>query len=235
MKVIGKELGTTLVEMYGEIEQRLKTEAVRDLKVVSFEGASFSDIQWGDTEVVISLHNGVPTRALNHILGIALQHIRQRLDRYPAVVRVRTDVEGGALVRSALRELVMSPEAEQQVAPLKIDVTWELKQRHEGLKQLLRDAPEDWNDAGSIGHAFAALQYARFTIEHPEELWEGLRDQFRKELPAAAMTGDELVALVAEHGWKTPGACIESLVAVRDALGLQSFVAIEDRRNGKIL
>ncbi len=233
MKVIGKELGTVLVDMYEDIEKRLKTEAARDLKVVSFEGASFSDIQWGDHEVVISLHNGIPTRALNHILGIALQHIRQRLDFYPAVVRGQTDVEGGALVRSALRELIMSPEAEQQVAPLKIDITWELKQRHEGLKQLLRDAPEEWNDEGSIGHAFAALQYARFTIEHPEELWDGLRTQFRKQLPAAAMTGDEIISLVAQRGWKTPGACVESLVAVRDALGLNAFVAIEDRRNGR--
>ncbi|MDA0271398.1 MAG: hypothetical protein DWG83_02735 [Chloroflexi bacterium] len=235
MKIIGKQLGTVLVDMYEDIEKRLKDEAGRELKVVSFEGASFSDIQWGDTEVVISLHNGAPTRALNHILGIALQHIRQRLDRYPAVVRGRTEVEGGPLVRAALRELIMSPEAEQHVAPLKIDITWELKQRHEGLKHLLRDAPEDWNEESSIGHVFGALQYARFTIEHPEELWEGLRNQFRKDLPNVAMTGDEIVSLVAQHGWKTPGACLESFVAIRDALGLQDFVGIEDRRSGKIV
>ncbi|MEX1022910.1 MAG: hypothetical protein WD058_07160 [Dehalococcoidia bacterium] len=233
MKVIGKEIGTALAAMQGEIERRAKTEAGRELQVVPFEGNSFSNVDWTDETVVISLHNGVPTHALPHVLGVALQHVRQRLELYPAVVRGPSDVEGGALVRSALRELVMGPEAEMRLAPLELDVEWEVEQRHAGLKDLLRGAPDEWEQVGHPGNAFAALQYARFTLEHPEELWAPLRDQFRERLPVAAENGEGIVQVVRQNGWKTPGACLQALVAARNELSLQPYVVIEDRQRGK--
>ena len=133
MKVIGKEIGAALASMYGEIERRVKIEAERELRVEPFEGGSFSNVEWADDAVVVSLHNGVPTHALPHVLGVALQHIRQRLDRYPGVLRGPQDVEGAGMIRSALRELVMGPEAEMRLAPMDLDMQWEVEQRHAGL------------------------------------------------------------------------------------------------------
>ncbi len=236
MKIIGKELGDALAEMLEQIERRLKTEAERDLRVVPFEGGSFSDIRWDPGEVIVSLHNGVPTHALNHVFGVALQHIRQRLDFYPGVQASTHEVQAGPMIRTTLRELVMSPEAEEALIPLGLETEWEVEQRHDGLKQLIHGAPADqWNEAGSVGHAFASLQYARFALEHPPELWESLRELFTEQLPTAAATGEEIAALVRKHGWQTPGACLESLVAVRNALRLASIAKIEDRRSGKLL
>ncbi len=232
MKVIGKEIGSGLASMYGEIERRVKIEGERELRVEPFEGGSFSNIEWTEDAVVLSLHNGVPTHALPHVLGIALQHIRQRLDRYPGVLRGQKEIEGGPVLRSALRELVMGPEAEMRLAPLGLEMQWEVEQRHAGLKDLLREAPEDWDEVGTPGNAFAALQYARFTLEHPEELWAPLRDTFRQRLPAAAEHGEGVVQVVRESGWKTPGACLQSLVAARDELGLGEVAQIEDRQRG---
>jgi len=230
MKVIGKEIGSALALMHGELERRCKVEAERTLEVVAFEGSAFSNVEWGDQSVTISLHNGVPTHALPHVFGVALQHVRQRLDRYPGVRRGEREVEGGATLRSALRELVMGPEAEMHLEPLKLEVAWEVEQRHSGLKDLLRQAPEDWNDPRSPGNAFAALQYARFTLEHPEELWAPLRDDFTKRIPKAAEQGEKVVAAVRKPGWKTPGACLEALVAAREVVGLRPYATIEDRQ-----
>ena len=232
MKVIGKEIGAALASMHGEIERRLKIEAERELRIESFEGGSFSNVEWADDAVVVSLHNGVPTHALPHVLGVALQHIRQRLDRYPGVLRGPKDFEGASVIRSALRELVMGPEAEMRLAPLQLDMQWEVEQRHAGLKDLLRDAPEDWNTAGTPGNVFASLQYGRFTLEHPEELWGPLRDSFRERLPVAAENGEGLVQVVKQSGWKTPGACLQSLVAAREELGMGEIAIIEDRQRG---
>jgi len=232
MKVIGKEIGTALAPMYGEIERRIQAEAERELRIEPFEGGSFSNVEWGEKAVVISLHNGVPTHALPHVLGVALQHVRQRLDLYPAVVRGAREVEGGPLIRSALRELVMGPEAELRLEPLKLEVEWEVEQRHTGLKDLLRDAPDEWNEVNNPGNAFAALQYARFTLEHPEALWAPLRETFRERLPSAAENGEGIVQVVRQNGWKTPGACLQSLVAARDELSLQAYAVIEDRQRG---
>ncbi len=230
MKVIGKEIGSTLASMHGEIERRVQIEAERTLEVVPFDGNAFSNVEWGDRVVTVSLHNGVPTHALPHVFGVALQHIRQRLDRYPGVRRGEREIEGGGTLRGALRELVMGPEAEMHLAPLKLDVTWEVEQRHTGLKDLLRQAPEDWNDPRSPGAAFAALQYGRFTLEHPEELWAPLREDFEKRLPAAAEQGKKLVEVVRKSGWRTPGACLEALIAAREVLGLRPYATIEDRQ-----
>lgn len=232
MKVIGKEIGTALASMHGEIERRVKIEAERELRIEPFEGGSFSNVEWGEQAVVISLHNGVPTHSLPHVLGVALQHVRQRLDRYPGVLRGPREIEGGPMIRSALRELIMGPEAEMHLAPLGLEVEWEVEQRHAGLKELLRDAPEEWEQANSPGNSFAALQYARFTLEHPEALWAPLRETFRERLPSAAENGEGVLQVVKPNGWKTPGACLQSLVAARDELGLQAYAIIEDRQRG---
>lgn len=235
MKVIGKEIGSALASMHGEIERRVRIEAERELQVVAFEGGAFSNVDWQDRAVVISLHNGVPSHALPHVYGVALQNVRQRLDNYPGVVRGEREIQGGAMVRSALRQLVLGPEAEMRLAPLELDMAWEVEQRHTGLKDLLREAPEDWSKPGTPGGAFAALQFGRFSLEHPADLWEPLREQFVQRLPAIAEHGERLVAAVQQHGWKTSGACLESLLAARDVLGLAPYAAVEDRQRGRIL
>ena len=234
MKVIGKDIGEALDAMYSELESRVRVEAERELRVEPFDGGSFSNVSWEQPGlVVISLHNGVPTHALPHVFGVALQHVRQRLDLYPVVRPGERNVDGAALVRTALRELVLAPEAEQHLEPLNLDVEWETEQRHEGLKQLLRDAPEEWDQPGTVGNAFASLQYARFTIEHPPHLWESLREQFRERLPVAAEHGEGVVQVVRSHGWNSPGACVTSLISARDELSLGPFAVVEDRRNGR--
>ena len=216
MKVIGKDIGTALDGLYEELASRVRIEAERELSVDAFEGTAFSNVGWRRDGVVISLHNGVPPHALPHVFGVALQHVRQRLDRYPAVRRgQQNDPAEGPLLRTALRELVLAPEADLQL-------------------ELVRDADDDWNEVGNACNAFAALQYARFAIDHPADLWTSLRDQTVERLPAAAEHGEGVVQVLRRTGWLTLGACLQSLIAVRDELSLLSYALIEDRRSGDI-
>jgi hypothetical protein len=234
MKVIGKNIGTALDEMYASLEQRVRVEAERALRVEPFEAGAFSTVEWEPDAVVIMLHNGVPTRALPHVFGVALQHVRQRLDLYPIVAApAGAQPPDSEIVRSVLRELVMAPEAELHLQGLGLDVDWETKQRHAGLKEMLRDADPAWDEAGTLGNAFAALQYAQFALTHPADLWTSLQQQMRERLPAAAERGEGVVQVVREHGWGSPGACRESLVAARDELALQPIALIQDLRSGE--
>jgi hypothetical protein len=234
MKVIGKDIGTILDPVYGEIERRVRIEAERELRVEPFEGGAFSNVTWGDQSVVIHLHNGVPTHALPYVFGVALQHVRQRLDRYPRVVPGPQEVEGGPLVRQALRELVMAPEAAFRLEALDLDQEWETEQRHQGMKDLIKGAPAEWDQVGTPGSAFASLQYARFGLDHPAELWASLKAQFAERFPAAAEMGEGVLQVVKAHGWKSPGACLESLVAARDEVAIREYALVEDPRNGSI-
>lgn len=237
MHIIGKDIGKALDARYAEIERRLRVEAERELAVEAFEGNSISNVEWLDGLVRITLHSGVPRHALAHVFGVALEHVRQRLERYPDVVRppVEGQPEGAEIVRQALRELVLAPEADMQLAPFNLDDRWEVEQRHQGMKDLLREPPEDWNEAGSIGNDFMALQYARFAIQHPKEMWDGLRKTMEQRLPLACERGAAALKVVRTYGWGGPGACLESMVGARNELELKDIAAIEDRRTGELM
>lgn len=116
MQVIGRDIGTALDSMYTAIERRVQVEAERELRIEAFEDAGTSNVSWQDGAIILQLHSGVPTHALPHIFGVALQHVRQRLDFYPDVQRPSGDQpEGSGLIRQALRELVLAGEAEMQL------------------------------------------------------------------------------------------------------------------------
>ena len=236
MKVIGKEIGTAIEPLYQEIEARLLDDTECTLRIEQYQGGALSDIDWEDRPgtVVISLLAGVPTHALAHVLGVALQHVRQTLDHYPDVIIGESDFDGGPTLRHALRDLVLGPEAEARLVPYGIDSQWEVKQRHQGLKGILREATKDWEDPAAPDHALGALFYARFALDHPEELWTGLKKEFTKKLPAVAESGEGLAQLVRESGWATPDACIEALVNARDEMGMIDIASIEDRRDGTL-
>jgi hypothetical protein len=234
MKVIGKDIGDVLDPLYEEVESRVRIEAERPLRFASGADGTFSNVVWREEAVIIQLHNGVPTHALPHVVGIALEHVRQRLERYPAVQRPAQDEADGPLLRSALRELVRSPAADHRLKSLNLDVRWEAEQRHQSLKDLIRDRPE-WDDPEEPGHTFLVLLYARAAIEHPEDLWPSLKEQFQQTLPQVAAHGDAVERAVREHGWTSPGACLESLLAARGMVDMDSLAPILDRRTGTTL
>ncbi len=234
MKVIGKDIGTTLEPLYEEVERRLKIEAERELRIEAGAEGTFSNVNWQSDAAVIQLHNGVPTHALPHVVGVALEHVRQRLERYPTVQRGEgQDVPNGPMLRGALRELVLAAAADHALEKLELNVDWESEQRHQALKDLVRDAGPEWNDPDESAFVFAALLYARAAIEHP--LWDSLKTVFEEKLPEASKLGEEIQGAVRENGWGSPGACLQSLLAARELTGLNEIAGILDRRTGATL
>lgn len=236
MKVIGRNVGDAIEPLYREVEQRLATEGGRRrLEVTSTDDGALSNVGWREDHVTIAVRKGIPTHALPHVLAVALQHVRQRLDGYPDVVRSdRPQPEGAGLARTALRELVLAPEAEQRLEPLGLDDRWESEQRHKGMKQLLRDAGEDWNEPGTPAHQFAALSYARYALQHPPEMWESLGEAMRDRIPRATASGDQVLAIVSRHGWADAGTALKTLTEVRDIVQMRPYTLVQDRRTGSL-
>ena len=228
MKIIGKDIGGELDEMYHLLVGRAGV-AGRDLKVVAFEGEGLSDVQWTKNAVTISLHSGVPTHALPHVFAIALQHVRQTLDGYPNILKPPgRQPEGSDLVRGALRELVAEPDAEAQLHALGLDRTWENEQRHQGMKSLLQQPPAEWNDPESLGALFLALQYARMSLTHPPQMWKALQKRAEEVVPVAAERGEGVLTAVKKKRWGSASAALESYMRVREELGVEDIVRIED-------
>ncbi|MDG1839878.1 MAG: hypothetical protein P8J64_03965 [Dehalococcoidia bacterium] len=235
MDVIGKNIGNSLDKIYENISAKASANGYQEIVIESFEGGTFSSVIWETEKVKIRLHTGVPTHAMPRIFGVALQHVRQRLDKYPTVQKTDSDVIGGSLVRDALRELVLAPEANGHLAHLDLDTEWEDEQRHQGLKQLIKDAPEEFRHIGEPGNAFASLLYARYCFDHPEAMWKQLKKQFADELPAAAENGESIAEIVSKNGWATPNDALNSLRLTREELNLAAYVAIEDRLKSELV
>jgi len=235
VEILGREVDDRIERLFHEVRSRVRTEAERDFEVEAFQGA-LSNVRWSDAAVVVQLNDQVPTHAVPHVLGVALQHVRQRLDRYPDVRRPAEEepVDGAALLRTSLREAVLAPEAESHLAPLGLDQVWETEQRHLGYKQMLDEAPEQWRDPSSIGAGFVALQFAKMEFIHPDRMWRGLRTRTAEELPEAAEMGDLAVTEIRRFRWGSAQACVQSLVAVRNVLGMQRVAAVLDRRSGRL-
>ena len=234
MKVIGKDIGDALDKIYEEVESRVRVEAERELRFEPGAEGTFTNVVWSADAVTIQLHNGVPSNALPHVVGIALEHVRQRLERYPAIQRPANDEADGPVLRSALRELVLAPAADHRLASLNLDVQWEAEQRHQALKDLIRDQAA-WDDPEEAGHTFIVLLYARAAIEHPPELWTALDATFAESMPRVTEHGKAVEAAVRKHGWSSPGACLESLIAARSLLDMDALAPILDRRTGQTL
>ena len=62
-----------------------------------------------------------------------------------------------------------------------------------------------------------------------------LRKTVRETVPAAAERGELALSIVRQYGWGGPGACLESMVGVRNALELSGLALVEDRRTGELL
>lgn len=228
VKVIGKDIGPELDSMLQLIAGRVGTSD-RELRIVPWEGDGLSDVKWTPKSVTISLHSGVPTHALPHVLGVALQHVRQSLDGYPIVLKPKgAQPEGSDLIRASLRELVFEPDAEAQLISLNLDREWENEQRHQGMKALLKEPPEDWNSEESLGGVFIALQYARLSLNHPPQMWLALQKRAMEVVPEAASLGERALLALKKRRWGTAAAALDSLCYVRDELGIQDLVRIED-------
>ena len=239
MNVNGRDIGDGLDALYEELGTRVRDEVGRELSIDSFDGESFSNVRWpeNEDEVIVSVHENLPTHAIPHALAIALQHVRQRLDKYPEVRRPRgrQAASGAGPVRTMLREVVMAPEAEEHIADLNLDREWEVEQRHAALKEILRAPPSEWGRDGTLGNQFAALQFARFEFEHPPEMWQSLSEEMERALPIAVARGRRVVAAVSEHGWASSDACLRSLLAAREAVGLRYVAWIQDQNTDELL
>jgi len=228
MQALGTDIGNKLDSMYTSIGNRLQAEADRALAVEPFRGQALSRIDDRDHQVTIQIHEDVPPPAVTHVLGVALQHVRQSLDGFPRVLPGAREVGGIPQVRMALRELVMEPEAETRLRELDIDDGWERDQRLSGLVRMLNRADARYWDAfGSPEHAFTALQYARMTLDEREDsISPWVRSRLERELPNAATCGGVIAREVSRIGWAEADSCLASLNAARDQLRLHAFVDI---------
>ena len=250
MKILEREIGDQLDGLFEEVALSLvnafaknaskeaeSSEIERKLSILPQDDGLLSRIQWVEDNPYIYIRSDIPTHAMPHVLGTALCHVKQKIDQFPDVVQNENEEEldGSLLVRIALKELLMSLNAEEKMKDIKFDIDWEDKNRHQGFKDLLgmldRDQDDGFVSTDHPTHQFFSLTYAKFSLIHPPKMWDGLKTQIKNDYPEFVESGNKILEIVDRSGFKDVNSCLKSLTDIRDEIAMRPYTLIFDRRD----
>ena len=207
------------------------------MSILAQDDGLLSRIQWVEDNPYIYIRSDIPTHAMPHVLGTALCHVQQKIDQFPDVVQNdnEKELDGSLLVRIALKELLMSLNAEEKMKNIQFDIDWEDKNRHQGFKDLLsmldRDQDDSFVSTDHPTHQFFAVTYAKFSLIHPPKMWSGLKTQIKNDYPEFVESGNKILEIIDSSGFKDADSCLKSLTSIRDELAMRPYTLILDRRD----
>jgi hypothetical protein len=250
MKILEREIGDQLDGLFEEVALSLvnafaknaskeeeRSEIERKLSILPQDDGLLSRIQWVEDNPYIYIRSDIPTHAMPHVLGAALCHVKQKIDQFPDVVQNENEEEldGSLLVRIALKELLMSLNAEEKMKDIKFNIDWEDKNRHQGFKDLLgmldRDQDDGFVSTDHPTHQFFSLTYAKFSLIHPPKMWDGLKTQIKNDYPEFVESGNKILEIIDRSGFKDVESCLKSLTDIRDEIAMRPYTLILDRRD----
>lgn len=235
MDVLGVILPDPLAAFYAEVERQLAGEGIT-LTCEARPGPEFGGFYLEDDRAVVGLRHDLPPDAILHTLAHELVHGLQRREGWPRAVAnpelgEQSDAEE---VASVLQAIVHCAGAELRIAPLGLDPSWEHRERHKNVRQMLRAPHPGASQPGTPAWAYWSLLYAYISLIHAPERSRTLLHNFERAVPEAATAGRRAVALVRERGVATREQALAALRAVQESLALAPHILIEDLRDGAV-
>jgi hypothetical protein len=233
MKVLDVELPEPLAAFYREVEALFAAEGIT-LVCERAAGPEFGGFYRETDRALVTVRSDLPPEATCHTLAHELVHALQRREGWPlasASPELGED-SPAAEVAAVLQALVHCAAAELRIAPLGLDASWEQRERHAGVRHMLRAPHPGANVPGTPAWAYWSLLYAYLDLLHPPAHVQTLLRNFRRVVPQAAATGQRATDLVRFHGYATSGQALAAMRAVHHLLRLGDHVVIEDPRAG---
>ena len=250
MKILEREIGDQLDGLFEEVAVSLANSFAKNaskeddgleienkLSILPQNDGLLSRIKWEEGNPYIYIRSDIPTHAIPHVLGTALCHVKQKIDLFPDVVQNENEeeIDGALLVRIALKELLMSLNAEETMKNIKFDIDWEDKNRHQGFKDVLgmldRNEDDSFVSIEHPTHQFFSLTYAKFSLIHPPKMWDGLKTQIMNDYPEFVKSGKKILEIINEYGFEDVDSCLKSLTGIRDEIAMRPYTLILDRRD----
>ena len=235
MRVLGRELPPPFDEFWQRFEDEIPVP-------VEHIGAGHS-VVFGDQGYDLSAPNlpawaGLPDDDLAYHVAHELYHIVQRHRGYPRTVRGRQyppdSVE--ARIGADLEEMILHPPLEELLrGELGFTNDFIRTRMLQGALHGVANGPAP--EYGTPWFTTWAIRYCELQIILNSEEWTELQAVFKDRSPQVTRLGEEMTAIMNEIGWGTPEQALQSLVAVRDSLGLQvnQIVLVMDPLTGDIL
>lgn len=139
MKVLDVELPEPLAAFYREVEALFAAEGL-SLVCERASGPEFGGFYREEGRALVTVRYDLPPEATCHTLAHELVHGLQRREGWP-LASAGPELGADSLaeeVAAVLQALVHCAAAELRIAPLGLDASWEQRERHAGVRYMLR-------------------------------------------------------------------------------------------------
>jgi hypothetical protein len=172
----------------------------------------------------------MPRPYFEHTAAHELLHALQDLELWPTTRRPNPlDDSPESKVSSELASLILDLNVEDTLQTLGFDATYSDSVRYKNSKKGLESAtvPKFHNPMWCLW----VLRYCKLSFTQSSRKWARLKGLYLKHAPSIAEKGEELVAIIRKHGWSNPSQALDSMIAIRDSLGLtREHVVVMDGR-----
>lgn len=232
LKVLDVELPEPLAAFYREVQALLAADGL-PLVCERAAGPEFGGFYREEGRALVTVRFDLPPEATCHTLAHELVHALQRHEGWPlASANPELGADSPAEeIAAVLQALVHCAAAELRIAPLGLDASWEQRERHAGVRYMLRAPHPGANVPGTPAWAYWSLLYAYLELLHPPAYVQTLLRNIRRAIPQAGAAGQRAAELVRFHGYATAGQALAAMRAVHELLGLGEHVLIEDPRS----
>ena len=200
-----------------------------------FLGRNRVDLQSRTARVWINVD--LPEEAFVHVAAHELGHILQTLRGFYKT-SIRSELGPGTpeyRIQTSLSGATECVAIDQMIRPLGLDPSFSVNERYNFLYKGLRKVGRSHPNRGSFVFASSSLGYSRAGLEQPPGHWDTLRRGFVRKLPEVAEIAEGLLVIVLETGLATVEQRRDSMILLRNELGLKGKVNIEDPLTGVIL
>ncbi|MQF65015.1 hypothetical protein FIM04_02715 [SAR202 cluster bacterium AC-409-J13_OGT_754m] len=164
----------------------------------------------------------LPDGALSYHVAHELTHKIMTKRGFPSTVRgPHYNIDSPqARVGSDLQEMILHPGLEDILLPYAFDQTHIRQHLFEGARKGLEESPIP--QMGTLWWITWSCRFAELYYLLTREQWLRLEVVYEGRCPDIAAMGNNLIALMTEHGFSTAPQAIRSMISARNLLGLQN-------------
>ena len=227
MKILGKTVSTKFISFY---EQTIKYTGEPHFYPTPQPG--MGSCYYENDNLIIELRLDLNKSSFEHQVAHEMIHAVQIQEGWPIIIsrygRGTPYGEVGIKLNSIIHDL----NDEERLKKWDFDSTTIMYEQYINLKKaiLSNDIPKE----GGLRWCNGSLMYTYAAFIQPYNRWKRLQTLFHRRLPNIETKGNELVSIIKANGWNTANQALNSLIAIRESLGLSpQILGIKDGATGE--
>ncbi len=218
MEILGKNISPALESLYHQTASKTGVPVHFERLPEGWSKFGHYRLEKGIARIVVC--TDIPKAAFEHCCAHELVHALQDAELWPRTHRRLglPDTSPESKVGTELGSLVRDLDVEERLRPLGFESGYEDEFRYKAsMKGISNEAiPSE----GIPMWCLWSLRYAYLFFTQMPRRWKRLRQKYLERAPSIAKNGEEIVAIIRKHGCRSQDQALQSMIAIRDSLGL---------------